>query len=305
MLIKMLNSILPGLFAQQNEIDALYRILYNRINDLDESLDVISKQSQLAFFDQWKEYQSGNALLSDPWFKSNVTRILSEEELQVSVNWFKGKKVLDAGCGNGRWSYGLAKLGCDVTAVDINTSGLNLTKEVLTSLPGNHRVILSALEDLYLDEKFDLVFSWGVLHHCHSFTKSLQNISNLVEDDGMLYLYLYGRESLSYEQDVALFKKRIYYNSLPDKTSRYKYLLEQAHGDADKVHNYHDLLAPLVNRRLNYDVVSTMLQKQGFNDIIRTIPHTELFIRAIKNRESFQPWILPQKSPPFWFSRYG
>jgi 2-polyprenyl-3-methyl-5-hydroxy-6-metoxy-1,4-benzoquinol methylase len=304
MVIKWLNSIFPGLFAQQNEIDVLYRILFNRINDLDESLDIISKQSQLAFSDQWKEIPSGNALLSDPWFRSNVTRILSEEELQVSADWFKGKKVLDAGCGNGRWSYGLAQLGCDVTAVDINTSGLNSTKEVLGSFQGNHRVILSALEDLYLDEKFDLVFSWGVLHHCHSFTKSLQNLSKLVDDDGMLYLYLYGRESLSYDQDIALFKKRMYYNSLPDKTSRYKYLLEQAHGDADKVHNYHDLLAPLINRRLNYNDVSTMLQKQGFNDIVRTIPHTELFIRAIKNPESLQPWILPQKTPPFWFSRY-
>ena len=62
----------------------------------------------------------GGVLLSDPWFRENVTRILTEEELQIRPEWFAGKRVLDAGCGRGRWSYGFASLGTDVTSVDVN-----------------------------------------------------------------------------------------------------------------------------------------------------------------------------------------
>ena len=36
----------------------------------------------------------------------------------MPLDWFAGKSVLDAGCGNGRWSTAFARLGAQVTAID-------------------------------------------------------------------------------------------------------------------------------------------------------------------------------------------
>lgn len=137
------------------------------------------------------KYPEGTALLGDPWFEENAARILSEEELQIHPNWFSGKEVLDAGCGSGRWSYGLAQLGAHITAVDINKSALNKTQSVLEKFEIPKKFIQTPLEQLTnaLQSK--------QFHHCESFNQSLDQLTRCVKEGGMIYLYLYGRESLS------------------------------------------------------------------------------------------------------------
>lgn len=293
----------PGKIKREN--DALYRLLYQLMHNKEEAITLSALQTQEAFSTQWKDLPTGNALLSDPWFKSNVSKILCEEELLIKPEWFHGKKILDAGCGNGRWSYGFAQLGADVTAVDVNSSALDATKEALQGFSSTKTFVHSSLEDLELPHKaYDLVFSWGVLHHCKSFNKSLDQVLKRVKEGGVIYLYLYGRESLAFNDDLELFKKRIAYNSLPTWDEKKKFLLEIAGGDQNKVHIVHDVYAPLINRRLEFGEVRDILQLQGFSHIERTIDHTELFIRAVKgSRNLDQQWLLPKKSGPVWFQR--
>ena len=84
-------------------------------------LDSLRRRQTLASFDyQWGEIPSGDAMLSDPWFVENADRILADELLGVDRRWFRGREALDAGCGGGRWSYALLRLGCRVTAVDFS-----------------------------------------------------------------------------------------------------------------------------------------------------------------------------------------
>jgi hypothetical protein len=51
-----------------------------------------------------------------------------------------------------------------------------------------------------------------------------------------------------------------------------------------KLHQAHDLYAPLVNRRLEFDYVKKVLKDHGFTDVIRTVKDTELYIRAVKTK---------------------
>lgn len=290
------------------ESDALYRLLYLLVHDKERSLELSALQTQQSFAKQWSDLQTGNALLSDPWFKQNVTRILCEEELLLKPEWFHGKRVLDAGCGNGRWSYGLAKLGADVTAVDINTSALESAQKVLKENGLSVRFIQSPLESLDQilgSEQFDLVFSWGVVHHCVSFNQSMRQLTQRVKKGGILYLYLYGRESMSFEVDLELFKQRIIYNTLASQGEKESFLLKKANGDLAQVHIAHDVYAPLLNRRLEFAEVQELLLSYSFSHIERTIDHTELFVRAVNGSEPVdQKWQLPAKQKPFWFERY-
>lgn len=296
-------------FFSSPETDALYRLLYELVQDKEESLSLSSKQTKKAFAFQWKSLPEGDGLLSDPWFRSNVTSILTDQELLIKPEWFAGKEVLDAGCGNGRWSYAFSKLGAKVTAVDINAIALEETKKNLSGSSIQHEFYQSPLEILSSNlpaKKFDVVFSWGVLHHCQSFNKALQQLFGYVKEGGVLYLYLYGRESISYADDIDYFKQRVIYNSLPTIEDKQAFLLKKARGNTEKLHIYHDIYAPLVNRRLEFQEVKETLVNNGFQDVIRTIDHTELFIRAFKGPANIpQEMLQSPKAKPYWFERYN
>ena len=177
---KLLSPVLSSYDIRINrnkeEIDALYKLLYNQVHDLDQALPLASTQTVGSFGFQWAELKEGEAMLSDKWYKENITNIITEREILISKEWFKGKDVIDCGSGGGRWSYGLAQLGANITAVDINESAINATKEVLRDFSVQKNYILTPLEDLSShlpDGKiYDLAWSWGVLHHCGSFRYS-------------------------------------------------------------------------------------------------------------------------------------
>ena len=299
-----LKKFIQKVRRSNQEVDALYKVLYDQVHRLDQSLEITPKCTLEAFSQQWTNYPKGEYLLSDPWFRENVDTILSQQEILLKKEWFKGKKILDAGCGNGRWAYGFSKLGADVTCVDANLSALKATESELAGFSNQRRFIHTPLEELdqhVAPGSFDLAFSWGVLHHCPSFSKSLKNVAATVKEGGVLYLYLYGRESYSMDQDIELFKKRVVYNTLLDHQQRYQFLLDEARGDENKVHNVHDVYAPLINRRLEYDQIEKMLRELGFSQIFRTIDYTELFIRAIKGSADYSAYTLQPKKPPYWF----
>lgn len=293
----------------RREVNALYSLLYHVVHDLDNAPSLAAVQTRAAFTKQWQKLKAGQYLLSDPWFKEKVARILCEEEIQVRQEWFPGKEVLDAGCGNGRWSYGFARLGAHVTAVDASATAIEETRKALAEFDTPKQFVVTPLEDLTEAlpprKKFDLVFCWGVAHHCQRFNRVLDELIELVKDGGLLYLYLYGRESLPFKKDLALFKERVAYNSLPTEEEQYRFLLSKAGRDADKVHNMHDIFAPLINRRFTLEQVKKLLQARGLTGITQTIAHSEVFVRAAKgNASSLEPWYLPKAKAPYWFQHH-
>jgi len=127
---------------------------------------------------------------------------------------------------------------------------------------------------------------------------------NLVKDGGFIHIYLYGRESLPYEEDINLFKNRVYYNTLPTYGQKEKFLIDKANGDSTKLHQNHDIFSPLLNRRLDYDNVKKMLEENGFAYVTRTIQNGEITVRAVKGaiRPEDDKMILHPESNPAWYA---
>lgn len=298
----------PDISNVKSDVEALYHLLYEAVHDLQASLPLATRQTEDAFADQWEHLPTGRFLLSDNDFRKNITDILTKEEILLAPEWFKGKRVLDAGCGNGRWAYGLAKLGVDLTCADVNPVAIASTKNALAKIDVPKRFVITELEAIgekLAGEKFDLVFSWGVVHHCRSFNESLRNICSLVADGGVIFMYLYGRESMTIDADVALFKERVKYNMLPTMEAKHSFLLEKAHGDLNEVHVQHDIYSPLINRRLDYEYVEKFLKEEGFSSVERVKEHTEIWVRGVKGDDDslIADHILPKPSAPYWFQK--
>jgi SAM-dependent methyltransferase len=239
------------------------------------------QQQTLASFDyQWGYLPQGDAMLSDPWFRENVTAILPEIT-GIDAAWFAGRRVLDAGCGSGRWTVGLLRLGAEVTAVDFSAAGLAATREAAAGL-GRIETLRVNLLDLPTElqaRRFDLIYSFGVLHHTGDTFRALRNVAGLVSDGGAIFLYLYGKESWSLRQSWRTNRLRLRLAGLPFE--RKIAVLRELYPDKDP-HQLFDLLSPTINHRLDFATVQRELERLGFTAVTRTVQSGDLFVRAIR-----------------------
>lgn len=110
--------------------------------------------------------------------------------------WFEGKVCFDGGCGTGRLSLAMARLGAKkVVAADFGGKSLEFFKRQLQrqGLP-NVEVVEMDVTDLspYQDESFDFVASNGVLHHTPRCLEGLDEHYRVTKTNGVMWLYLYG-----------------------------------------------------------------------------------------------------------------
>ena len=110
--------------------------------------------------------------------------------------FFKGKTVLDMGCGMGRFSYMTAKLGAELLiSVDYSRNALRLARQQ-TGNPENICFIRANVMSLPLKPIFDYTFSMGVLHHTPDTRVSFDKMVSLVKDGGYASIYVYKWGSL-------------------------------------------------------------------------------------------------------------
>lgn len=267
------------------------------------------KQTRQSFDFQWAELRDGDAMLSDTWFHEHVERILVDELLCVEPEWFRGKRVLDAGCGIGRWTLGLLRLGCHVTAVDQSPHGLQAAQAYMQKL-APQALAEGRLELLQADllappaellaRRFDLVFSFGVLHHTGDTRRALTNLAPLVAADGVLFLYLYGARSLDLPRRAALLGLRTLLAPLP---FRLKAALLARLWPGRDPHQCFDTYSPLINDTHTHEQVEGWLRELGFQELTRTIDYTEIYLRARRRCAPALPE-RPRPPRPYWFERY-
>lgn len=102
---------------------------------------------------------------------------------------FRGKRVLDAGCGIGRHSYYAAYYGAEVWAVDISDAVEIAARNTQGT---GARVIQADLNHLpFQKESFDLVYSMGVLHHLPDPEGAFRYLLRFVKPGGEFRMFLY------------------------------------------------------------------------------------------------------------------
>lgn len=113
---------------------------------------------------------------------------------------WRGKRVLDAGCGIGTQALSFAEAGAQVVAVDVSEKSIDIARKraVATHMAGSIRFMTCSLEELnryFPCEPFDLVYSFGVLHHTPYPQAALYNLRGYMGPDSIMKLMLYHKVS--------------------------------------------------------------------------------------------------------------
>jgi len=116
----------------------------------------------------------------------------------VQFEKWKGKKVLEIGCGIGTDSINFARAGADLTVVDISDKSLEITKKRFEVYSLKAKFYCGNVEDLssFLPiERYDLIYSFGVIHHTPSPKKAISEIKRFMNKETILKLMVYNRIS--------------------------------------------------------------------------------------------------------------
>ncbi len=124
----------------------------------------------------------------------------------------KGKRVLDGGSGSGMVSVAFATMGADVTGVDITAQCVNNGYNNAKRFGVQCRFLNRDLVSLNLcNETFDIVYSWGVLHHTQDARKSFASLAKHLKPGGDMIVAVYLKTILSWFWNFS----RIFYQNLP------------------------------------------------------------------------------------------
>jgi SAM-dependent methyltransferase len=136
------------------------------------------------------------------------TAVLSREE-------WRGKDFLDVGCGMGRNSFWALKYGAvNGVAVDIDERSLESARRNLKSFP-QVQVLRASVYDLPFEDRFDLAFSIGVIHHLEHPELALKKIVRAVRPGGRVVIWVYGSENNRWLVSVLNPLRRTLFSRLP------------------------------------------------------------------------------------------
>ena len=154
----------------------------------------------------WKE-KSGLEPYSLEWFDDIDRRFLFGSRLfngtpnpfveLMDLDRVKDKRVLEIGCGMGYHTELLLRAGAKLTSVDISpTSVMATTKRLaLKGLSGDVRE-MDAEALAFPDGEFDMVWSWGVIHHSARTGRALREIHRVLKPGGETRLMVYNLEGM-------------------------------------------------------------------------------------------------------------
>ena len=110
----------------------------------------------------------------------------------------RGKRVLEVGVGAGTDHAQWARAGCDLYGVDLTEAAIETTQARLALDGLTSRLQRLDAETLpFEDGFFDVVYSWGVIHHSEHPAQIIAEIQRVLRPGGTFIGMLYGRRSVT------------------------------------------------------------------------------------------------------------
>jgi len=134
---------------------------------------------QAEWHEQWTLFKDEERFLFEEWIAP------------VTLEDFRGKSVLECGCGGGQHTSLVAAVASRITAVDLNTVDIARGR---TAGFANVRFVVADIANMELEEQFDVVFCIGVIHHTDNPNKTFASIYKHCKPEGRVIVWTYSAE---------------------------------------------------------------------------------------------------------------
>ena len=173
-----------------------------------QTQELLELDSHFSFGENWSHYAEKIDEARIEEAEKSLIRLVGRENIE-------GKTFLDIGCGSGLFSLAAVRLGAKkLLAVDLDPKSVETTRKTLSRYApgGNWDVQNISVFNLNAEKLgfFDVVYSWGVLHHTGAMYQAITKASTMVAPGGMISLALYGKTPFC---GMWRIEKRIYSKS--------------------------------------------------------------------------------------------
>ena len=158
-----------------------------------------------AVYDFWDQFSCGEELyLTGTEQKGYDNQARSRYELEGDMIFplarfseSKGLKVLEVGVGLGADHQQFAEAGAELYGIDLTEKAVEHTRKRLAYLGLESNLSVGDAEELdFPDESFDLVYSWGVLHHSPNTHKAISEVYRVLRCGGGARIMIYHKWSM-------------------------------------------------------------------------------------------------------------
>ena len=137
---------------------------------------------------------------------------------------------------------------------------------------------------LKFNNKFDMIWCYGVVHHTGNTILAIKNIKKLLKNGGYLFIHIYGEPNTDTD-----FIETNQHNYLREKTKRKnfeeKIIFLKNNFSPDFTHTLFDAISPTINELYTFNEIKVILTKLGFEKITRTIKDSRNHHIIAKNKE--------------------
>jgi len=182
------------------------------------------------------------------------------------LGFVKGCRVLDYGCGQGEEAVYLAKMGADVTAIDISPVGIELTKERarLNGVGDRVNALLMRCDPTeFPSESFDVIHGFGILHHIGLRT-GMMEIKRLLKPRGRgLFFEHMGNSKLieqlrAKEKDYSKGERPVTWKEIQELRPEFSQMLARPFHIASRLRRHIQLLNRPVVKRIDHAILSAL-----------------------------------------------
>lgn len=164
-------------------------------------VDLTSAETHFAFGENWKSFV---AVVDE----TRVGRAVDGVR-KLFPEGLAGARVLDVGCGSGLSALAMLRLGAArVDCVDIDPHSVDAARALLNDVPAGWTARVGSVFEL--EGRYDVVHSWGVLHHTGALWRAVDKAASLVEPGGRLAIAIYAKTPLC---GLWKLEKRLYARS--------------------------------------------------------------------------------------------
>lgn len=256
-------------------LDELYtaKSLLRFLTPTTEPIQRLREHQRQTFDYQWGALPYHDQFLTNEAWKEQAAADVAAR-LDKPMEWFRGKKVLDCGCGPGRHAYAFARLGARVVAFDTSPTGLAEVRRIAQQFPGQIEAFEhDMLRDIPVPCDFDVVWAYGVIHHTGDAFRALKNITHHVRPGGWLYLMVYTEprrhraDDYAYRHEIHAMRQALVNVPLERRAE----IVRKLDGDRQAL-NWFDAISSEINDLFTTEELYRLLGFLGFENLSRTMP---------------------------------